>query len=93
MPINIERENLLTEYLTEYSPVNRMNFINQVLNKYIFERYKLRDNNIKFEDMIITDNHIRNIALQISNNGECSEEDFINVFNMLEIEQIEYIGF
>lgn len=93
MSNNMERVNLLNDYLTQYTPENRMGFMRLVLNKYLFENYKLSDNNIQFEDMIVQDNNVRNTVENILNSGECSEDDFANVFNMLELDQIYYIGF
>lgn len=93
MSNNMERVNLLNDYLTQYTPENRMGFMRLVLNKYRFENYKLSDNNIQFEDMIVQDNNVRNTVENILNSGQCTEDDFANVFNMLELDQIYYIGF
>ena len=49
MSNNMERENLLNDYLTEYTPENRMGFMKLVLKKYRFENYKISDNDIKYE--------------------------------------------
>ena len=91
----MERTNLLTSYLTEYTPENRMGFMNLVLNKYRFEKYKLsvNDHDIKFEDLIVQDQTIRDNAQMIIDSGSCSKDQFKEVFNMLTVDQINYIGF
>ena len=89
----MERVNLLNDYLAEYTPENRMGFMKLVLKKYSFENYKLRDNDIKFEDMIIQDQNIRKNVQNIINSGSCSVDQFKDVFNKLTLDQIYYIGF
>ena len=93
MSNNMERENLLNDYLTEYTPENRMEFMKLVLKKYHFENYKISDNDIKYEDMIIQDKTIKNNVQEIINSGSCSIDQFKNIFNKLTLEQIYYIGF
>ena len=93
MSYNHERENLLNLYLSEYTPENRIEFAKLVLSKYRFEKYVLNDYNIDFSDMIVQDETTRNMAESIINKNECTEDDFIELFNMLDLQQIDYIGF
>lgn len=93
MSSNTEKELLLDHYIKNYTPQNRFGFIKLVLTKHHFERYKLSDNNIKFEDLIVQDINIRNIAQNIIDQKSCTSDNFKKVFNMLNLEQIYYIGF
>ena len=88
MSSNTEKELLLDQYIKGYTPENRLGFIKLVLTKY-----KLSDNNIKFEDLIVQDTNIRNIANNIIKQKSCTPDNFKKVFNMLNIDQIYYIGF
>jgi hypothetical protein len=107
MSSNTEKELLLDQYIKGYTPENRLGFIKLVLTKYKlsdnnikFEDLIVQDtnirniaNNIKFEDLIVQDTNIRNIANNIIKQKSCTPDNFKKVFNMLNIDQIYYIGF
>ncbi len=85
--------NLLNDYLNGYTAENRLAFCEMSLRKYRFENYKLSDNYIHEEDLIVGDSDTRSSIESIINKGECSVDDFKNVFNLLTEEQIVYIGY
>lgn len=43
--------------------------------------------------MIVQDETTRNMAESIINKNECTKDDFIELFNILDLQQIYYIGF
>lgn len=88
-----EKTNLLNQYLEGYTPQYRYKFCEIALAKHHSENYKFSDKNISYEDLIVKDTHVRNNIQSIINKGECSIEDFTNVFNMLTVDQINYIGY
>ena len=86
---------LLEEYLTQYTPENRLGFCRLVRTKYRFEKYRL---SCKFEDIdpndfIVQDPTILAKADKAIQKKSCSKEEFIEIFNALDLEQINYIGF
>ena len=89
------KEKTLTYYLENYTPENRVGFCKLALRKYHFEKYSLRvkENDIAFEDRIVQDNETLKYLSNIANNKSCSVDEFNNVFNMLTLDQITYIGF
>jgi hypothetical protein len=89
------KENLLEEYITEYTPENRLGFCKLVRKKYRFENYRM---SVKFEDINSKDFIVQNpITLAKVDNvimqGSCSKEEFKDIFNDLTKDQIIYIGF
>lgn len=85
--------NLLNDYLNGYNAENRLAFCKLALRKFRFENYKLSDNVIHEEDLIVGDSDTRSSIGTIINNGYCSVDDFKNVFNLLTEEEIVYIGY
>jgi hypothetical protein len=88
-----EKTNLLNQFLEGYTPQYRYKFCEIALAKHQSENYKFSDKNISSEDLIVKDTHVRYNIQSIINKGECSKEDFTNVFNMLTVNQINYIGY
>jgi predicted flavoprotein YhiN len=90
---NMERNNMLAEYLNAYTPENRIGFVNLVLHKYPIEKYGFKKCHVDDANMIVQDKNIRNLATKIINSNKCSIDEFKTIFNMLTLEQINYIGF
>ena len=88
-----EKRELLKDYLTEYNDNDRLGFINIARKKYRFENYRMSDNNINPNDMIVSQPNICEMMDAILTKNFCSIEDFKNVFNELTLEQIYTIGF
>jgi hypothetical protein len=91
--MSTEKTNLFNEYLEGYTSQNRYQFCKLSITKYQFENYKFSDKNISSEDLIVKNTQVRAKIQSIINKGECSKEDFTNVFNMLTVDQINYIGY
>ena len=93
----IEKQNLINEYLDNYEENDMINFCQVAINKYRFEKYKIKNlnrQNIDIEDYIIDrDSEAYNLMLNIINNQRCNQEDFANILELLDYEQIIYIGF
>ena len=89
------KQTLLEQYLTEYTPENRLGFCRLVRTKYRFEKYKLSSKfeDVDPEDFIVQDSNTLAKADKALQNGSCSKEEFIEIFNELDMDQIEYIGF
>jgi len=89
------KEQLLEEYLTEYTPENRLGFCKLVRRKYRFEKYKFstRFEDIEPEDFIVQNPITLAKADKVIQQGSCSIEEFKDIFNDLDVEQINYIGF
>lgn len=89
------KENLLEEYITQYTPENRLGFCKLVRRKYRLENYRL---SVKFEDINPEDFIVQNPDTLVKadnaiRQGSCSEEEFKDIFNDLTEDQINYIGF
>jgi hypothetical protein len=93
MAFSQEKQDLYDSYINNYTPENRLAFCQLALKKYRFEKYKLSENEINNDDLIVQDNYTRNCLHNIINYGECSVEDFYHIFDKLSIDQINYIGF
>lgn len=93
--MSMNKQQLLNHYITTYTPNNRMGFLKLCLTKYKFEKYSLRVKNedIKEEDRIVTDKSLKEDIQTIINTGKCSINDFTCVFNQLTVDQIIYIGY
>ena len=89
----IYRQYLLQEYIDGYNDDNRFNFCKLALRKYRFEKYRMNSNNIAPEDYVIQNISTRNKIQNVINTGICSIENFTNIFNTLEIDDINYIGY
>ena len=91
----LDKDSLMEYYLNNYTPENRLGFCKLARRKYKFENYKM---SVRFEDIEPEDFIVQNVNTltkidKIIQNKKCSEVDFINVFNDLTLEQINYIGF
>jgi hypothetical protein len=88
------KEDRLKEYLDGYTSENRLTFIECAFNKYYGHHYSiLKQERIKVTDYIVTDQNIRNNMKGIIDKKECSVETFTEIFNLLDIDQIDYIGY
>ena len=90
-----EKQKLLNHYITTYTPENRFSFIELCIKKYKFEKYSMRVNlnDVDNKDFIVLDNELRKYIKSVIKSGICSEDNFTHIFNKLEIEQINYIGY
>ena len=93
----VEKNNLINDYLTNYDEGNMIGFCNIALNKYRFEKYKIRNLNrdkIDEDDYIVNRNHpVFNLMTQRVDEESCTPDQFRNILENLEIEQLYYIGF
>lgn len=91
----MNKEELMVMYLSEYSSDNRFEFCKLALMKYNFHKYpiSIASCDIRTEDFIVHDEGIRLLLSDIIETGECSVDNFKNIFNKLSQEQIEFIGF
>ena len=94
MSMSQEKTTLLQLYLDKYTPEYRFGFCVLALNKYRFENYPIINNvEITPEDYIVNDSNVRNQIISVIKKEECTEDDFKNIFNILSMDQINYIGF
>jgi hypothetical protein len=93
MVLSGEKLSMFNEYNKNYDAHHRIGFCNIALKKYKWEKYQISDNNIKQEDMIIQDNDTRQYIQSIINNNSCTVDEFRDIFTLLTIDQINYIGF
>jgi hypothetical protein len=87
-----EKMDLFKYYLTHYNENDMIGFCKIALNKYRFENYRMNENNIQQDDMIIVDNNKRDFIKSIISQNSCSKEEFKKVFGMLSIDDIYTIG-
>ena len=80
------------EVRNNYNANLRVAICELILRKHRFERYRMNDNNIQEQDLIVRDNHIRTICQNRVNENVCSQEQLFGIMNRLSVEQMEYIG-
>ena len=80
-------------YLNGYNSQDRLDFCNIALEKHDFAKYSFHVTKINPCDYVIKDNNVRNKIKSVINKGACSIQDFKDIFNLLEINQIDYIGY
>lgn len=91
--MSTQKTELLNMYLDGYNPQDRLGFCKLALEKHDFTKYSLRVTEINHCDYVIKDNNVRNKINSVINKGACSIQDFKDIFNLLEINQIDQIGY
>ena len=88
------KEDRLNEYLNGYTPENRFRFMELCLKKHYSQNYSMKnDQTVLEEDYVVTDQNLRNNIQEVINKNECSVNDFTDIFNQLDVDQIDYIGY
>lgn len=91
--MSYQKTDLLNMYLDGYNSQDRLDFCNLALEKHDFIKYSLRVTKINPCDYVIKDNNVRDKIKSVVNKGSCSIQDFKDIFNLLEINQIDQIGY
>jgi len=89
-----EKQELLKQYVTTYTPENRFGFCKLCLSKHRFELYSMKVKNEVSKDIFIVQNDdLRVYINNVIETNECSVEQLTHIFNNLNLEQIYYIGY
>ena len=88
----MSKEELKNDYFKYYSDnEKRVSLCKHILNKYRFEKYSMKDNNIKDEDYIIK-GELRSNIDQIITKSICSKKQLELVLDKISYDDLIYIG-
>ena len=91
--LSYTKEDRLNKYLNGYTPENRFNFIKLCLKKYYSQNHSMKNNQTILRNCVVIDQDLRNNIQEVINKNICSVNDFTYIFNQLDIDQIDYIGY
>ena len=87
-----QKTELVKDYFKYYTDnEKRISLCQHILNKYRFEKYSMRDNNINEDDYIVK-GQLRNTIESIINSGNCTETNLKKILDSIEYDDLIYIG-
>lgn len=86
------KQELVKEYFKYYTDnEKRISLCQHILNKYRFEKYSMRVNNINEDDYIVKGN-LRNMIRNVIDNETCTEKKLEEILNSIQYDDLVYIG-